>query len=73
MEKNVFFQSLEKIEYELKSITQNFDSLDLSLINHLPGVKNSNKDKTEKVKLINEGFLNFLEPKNYEVQYEKEV
>ena len=68
---NVVLRSLENVENELKNITQNFDSRDLSLVDRLSGLKYSHEDKIKKVKLIDEELLNLLEPKEYEVEYEK--
>ena len=53
------------------SVTQNFDSRDLSLVDRLSGLKYSHEDKIKKVKLIDEELLNLLELKEYEVKYEK--
>ena len=59
--KNVVLRSLENVETELKDITQNFDSRDVSLVDRLSGFKYSHKDKIKKVKLIDEELLNLLE------------
>ena len=56
--RNVVLRSLENVENELKNITQNFDSRDVSLVDRLSGLKYSHKDKVKKVKLIEEEFLN---------------
>ena len=64
-------RSLESVENELKNITQNFDSRDVSLVDRLSGLKYGHEDKIKKVKLIDEELLNLLEPKEYEVEYEK--
>ena len=69
--RNVVSRSLENVENELKDITQNFDSRDVSLVDRLSGLKYSHEDKIKKVKLIDEELLNLLEPKEYEVEYEK--
>ena len=69
--RNVVLRSLENVENELKDITQDFDSRDVSLYDRLSGLKYSHKDKIKKVKLIDEKLLNLLEPKEYEVEYEK--
>ena len=39
--KNVVLRSLENVETELKDITQNFDSRDVSLVDRLSGMKYS--------------------------------
>ena len=69
--RNAVLRSLENVENELKDITQNFDSRDVSLVDRLSGLKYSHEDKIKKVKLIDEELLNLLEPKEYEVEYEK--
>ena len=69
--RNVVLRSLENVENELKNITQNFDSRDLSLVDRLSGLKYSHEDKIKKVKLIDEELLILLEPKDYGVEYEK--
>ena len=69
--RNVVLRRLENVENELKNITQNFDSRDLSLVDRLSGLKYSHEDKIKKVKLIDEELLNLLEPKEYKVEYEK--
>ena len=69
--RNVVLRSLENVENDLKNIAQNFDSRDLSLVDRLSGLKYSHEDKIKKVKLIDEELLNLLEPKEYEVEYEK--
>ena len=69
--RNVVLRSLENVENELNDITQNFDSRDVSLVDRLSGLKYSHEDKIKKVKLIDEELLNLLEPKEYEVEYEK--
>ena len=61
--RNVVLRSLENVKNELKNITQNFDSHDLSLVDRLSGLKYSHEDKIKKVKLIDEELLNLLEPK----------
>ena len=68
---NVVLRSLENVENELKNITQNFDSRDVILVDPLSGLKYTNEDKIKKVNLIDEELLNLLEPKEYEVEYEK--
>ena len=70
--RNVVLRSLENVESELKDITQNFDSRDVSLVDRLSGLKYSHEDKIKKVKLIGEELLNLFETKEYEVEYEKE-
>ena len=70
-ERYVVLRSLENVENELKNITQNFDSRDVSLLDSLSGLKYSHEDKIKKVKLIDEELLNLLEPKEYEVEYAK--
>ena len=55
----------------LKDIAENFDSHDIILVDRLSELKYSHEDKIKKVKLIDEEFLNLLEPKEYEVEYEK--
>ena len=55
----------------IKGITQNFDSLDVSLVDRLTGLKYSYEDKIKKVKLIDEKLRNLLEPKEYEVACKK--
>ena len=69
--RNVVLRSLENVKNQLKDITQNFDSRDVSLIDRLSGLKCSHEGKIKKVKLIDEELLNLLEPKKYEVEYEK--
>ena len=69
--RNVVLRRLENVENELKNITQNFDSRDLSLVDRLSGLKYSHEDKIKKVKLIDEELLILLEPKDYGVEYEK--
>ena len=69
--RNVVSRSLENVENELKDITQNFDSRDVSLVDRLSGLKYSHEDKVKKVKLIDEELLNLLEPKEYEAEYDK--
>ena len=69
--RNVVLRSLENVKNELKNITQNFDSHDLSLVDRLSGLKYSHEDKIKKVKLIDEELLILLEPKDYRVEYEK--
>ena len=69
--RNVVLRSLENVENKLKNITQNFDIRDVSLVDRLSGLKYSHEDKIKKVKLIDEELLNLLEPKEYEVEYEK--
>ena len=69
--RNVVLRSLENVENELKDITQNFDSRDVSLVDRLSGLKYSHEDKIKKVKLIDEELLNLLEPKEYEAEYDK--
>ena len=56
--RNVVLRSLENVQNELKNITQNFDSRDVSLVDRLSGLKYSHEDKVKKVKLIDEEFLN---------------
>ena len=65
------FKKPRKFENTLKNITKNFDSHDVSLVDRLPGLKYSREDIIKKVKLINEELLTLLEPKEYEVEYEK--
>ena len=60
--RNVVLRSLENVENELKNITQNFDSRDVSLVDRLSGLKCSHEDKIKEVKLIDEELLNLLEP-----------
>ena len=64
-------RSLENVENELKNITQNFDSRDVSLLDSLSGLKYSHENKIKKVKLIDEELLSLLEPKEYKVKYEE--
>ena len=42
---NVVLRSLDNAENELKVITQNFDSLDVSLVDRLSELKYSHEDK----------------------------
>ena len=69
--RNVVLQSLENVENDLKNITQCFNSRDLSLVDRLSRLKYSHEGKIKKVKLIDQELLNLLEPKEYEVEYEK--
>ena len=43
--RNVVLRSLENVENELKNLTQNFDSGDLSLVDRLSGLKYRHEDK----------------------------
>ena len=69
--RKVVLRSLENVENDLKNIAQNFDTRDLSLVDRLSGLIYGLEDKIKKVKLIDEELLNLLEPKEYEVEYEK--
>ena len=60
--RNAVLRSLENVENELKDITQNFDSRDVSLVDCLSGLKCSHEDKIKEVKLIDEELLNLLKP-----------
>ena len=66
---DVVLRSLENVENELKNITQNIDSRDVSLVDRLSGLKYSHEDKIKKVKLIDEELLDLLEPKEYEFEF----
>ena len=69
--RNIVLRSPENVENELMSITPNFDSRDVSLVDRLSGLKYSHKDQIKKVKLIDEGLLNIFESKECEIEYEK--
>ena len=64
-------ESLENVKNEIKNIAQNFDSRDVSLVDRLSRLKYSHEDKIKKVKFIDEELLKLLEPKKYEIEYEK--
>ena len=69
--RNVVWRNPENVENELKDITQDFDSRDVSLVHRLSGLKYSHEDKIKKIKLIHEKVINLLEPKEYQIEYEK--
>ena len=54
---NIVSSSLEKVENELKNITQTFGNRDVILVDSLSGLKYSHQDNIKKVKLIDDELI----------------